>query len=237
MKALPRWTERLYMTGSPRLRRRTPRRSQCAQHAATLWLQKPLSKGTMKLPRRQFLQMAAGAAAPPMIIASDLALGQPQAPRAKGPLVRNAREAVAALEKKTRAWLSRNPNKAGQTRSELTKALSSTDAKALNAALYRAYDLAFQLSVESTIRVLNGSSDGWTSLGSAIEYFYHANRLAHKRAKAGGYLYQSIIGPERFALTTLLAVCLGFGERARWLGNELLLHYDAGAVDEWAEGD
>jgi arylformamidase len=41
----------------------------------------------MKLPRRQFLQMAASAAALPAMTAYDLALGQPQALREKGPLV------------------------------------------------------------------------------------------------------------------------------------------------------
>ena len=191
----------------------------------------------MKLPRRQFLQMAAGAAALPTLTASDAALGQPQAPRAKRPRVQNAREAVAALEKNARGWLGRNPGRAERSRSELAKALSSTDAKALNAALYRADDLAFALSMEGAIKILDGSGDGWKSLGSAIEYFYYATRLAHKRSKAGGYLYQSIESPYRFALTTLLAVALGFSERARWLGTELLLHYDAGAVEEYADAE
>jgi len=191
----------------------------------------------MKLPRRQFLQMAAGAAALPTLTASDVALGQPQAPRATGPRVQNAREAVAALEKKARAWLSRNRGRTERSRSELAKALSSTDAKALNAALYRADDLAFELSMEGAIKILDGSGDGWKSLGLAVEYFYHAKKLAHKRSKAGGYLYQSIESPYRLALTTLLAVALGFSERARWLGKELLLHYDAGAVNGYAEGD
>src|SRR5215813_11444164 len=191
----------------------------------------------MKLPRREFLQMAAGAAALPTMRASDVALGQPQTPRAIGPRVQNARAAVAALEKKARAWLGRNRGRVGRSRSELAKALSSTDAKALNAALYRAHDLAFELSVEGAIGILDGSGDGWKSLGSAVEYFYHATKLAHKRSKVGGYLYQSIESPYRFALTTLLAVALGFSERARWLGKELLLHYDAGAVNGYAEGD
>jgi len=181
--------------------------------------------------------MAAGAAALPTMSASDVALGQGRPPRAMGPRVQNAREAVAALEKKARAWLSRNPRRAERSRSELAKALSGTDAKALNAALYRAHDLAFELSVEGAIRILDGSADGWKLLGSAIEYFYYSTRLAHKRNKAGGYLYQSIEEPWRFALTTLLAVCLGFGERARWLGTELLLHYDAGTVEEYADAE
>src|SRR5262249_30847488 len=188
----------------------------------------------MKLPRRQFLKMAAGAAA---LSAGDMALGQGGAPRAIEPRVQNARAAVAALEKKARAWLSRNRGREGRSRSELAKALSSTDAKALNAALYRADDLAFELSMEGAIKILDGSGDGWKSLGSAVEYFYHATKLAHKRSKVGGYLYQSIESPYRFALTTLLAVALGFSERARWLGKELLLHYDAGAVNGYAEGD
>ena len=149
----------------------------------------------------------------------------------------NAPQAIAALEKNSRAWLGRNPGKAGRTRSELAKALSSTDAKALNAAIYRASDLSFELSVEGAIRILDGSGDGWPSLGSAVEYFYHSQRLAHKCAKAGGYLYQSIVDPMRFALTTLLAVGLGFSERARWLGKELLQYYDAGAVDGYAKAE
>jgi arylformamidase len=41
----------------------------------------------MKLPRRQFLHLAAGAAASTAMTASDLALSQPLAQRAKGPLV------------------------------------------------------------------------------------------------------------------------------------------------------
>src|SRR5262245_61427519 len=212
----------------------TPKRSQRALQTGNRWLQL-LVGGHMKLPRRQFLRMAAGAAALPTMTASDLASGQPQAPHAQAPLVRNAQAAVAALEENARAWLSRNPSRLERRRSELAEALSSRDVKSLNVALYRAYDLAFALSMEGAIRVLDGSSEGWKSLGSTVEYFYYAERLAHTRNKAGGYLYQSIESPERFALTTLLAVCLGFDERARWLGNELLLYYDAGTFDAFSE--
>jgi hypothetical protein len=92
--------------------------------------------------------------------------------------------------------------------------------------------------MEGAIRILDGSGEGWKSLGSAIEYFYYSERLAHKRGKARGDLYQYLdIPPERFALTTLLAVSLGFNERARWLGNELLLYYDAGALEPHSEAE
>src|SRR5215813_4820110 len=139
----------------------------------------------MKLPRRQFLKIAAGAAALPTLTASDVALGQPQAPRAKRSRVQNAREAVAALEKKARAWLSRNRGRVGRSGGELAKALSSTDAKALNAALYRADDLAFELSMECAIKILDCSVDGSKSLGSSIVSFHQAsNPSCHARKVA-----------------------------------------------------
>jgi hypothetical protein len=55
-----------------------------------------------------------------------------------------------------------------------------------------------------------------------------------RSTRAGSYLYRA---PERFSLTTLLAFCLEFDERARWLGNGLLLHYDAGAVEPYSEAE
>jgi len=117
----------------------------------------------MKLPRRQFLRMAAGAAALPTMTASDLASGQHQSPHAQGPRAQNAQAAVEALENNARAWLSRNPSRLKRRRSELAEALSSTDAKALNVALYRAYDLAFALSMEGAIKILDGSRQGSTN--------------------------------------------------------------------------
>jgi hypothetical protein len=125
-------------------------RSQREQLAANLRCKTAL-EGTMKLPRRQFPQMAAGAAALPTLTTGHSASGQPLAPHAQGSLVQNAQAAVVALEKNARDWLGRNPRRAERTRSELDRALSSTDAKALNTA---------HVNITCGRPVLGGDRDG-----------------------------------------------------------------------------